>query len=810
VSLSVPRFSIPRFSILIPAHNLGPLIDACLASLQAQTWPREDFEVIVADDASEDDTVARARACQGLVLTVLAAEPGTPPQGPGSARNRALAAARGDYVVFLDGDDALVPQALARLAEVVQPTAPDLVAYDWTPWPGGEPGRRKDWPALEGDREARVRAYLAMECDGSVIYTAMKRAFLQAHDLAFRPGLHEDIDFIFQAYWHARSINLLHEPVYLKRDRPGSVVQGIGPAHVTGYVAAWQAIRQTLEQAGALARYAAPLAIGLNGMIGVVVGKIFALHPDPAARQALLATLFTELQARHPAHLAQTDRRNESRYDRIANAFLAAAAAPVSLSAYALAGPFTMGPDGTPPASPPLLVGRTSVRQVGLKPDLQPDLQSQASPAETPSLGCEDLMQSVFLAPNEIRTCCKRFFHNGAMQGDVVLLRAGQGDPAPSPEAILSAKQDLLSRIRAGEATPCTGCPWLRQDTWPELNTLRIRHLSFEQNSVCSMHCTYCSERYYGGEKAAYDVAGLYQGLKASGALAGCDSVVWGGGEPTIAKEFKGLIQGVVADLHPRYNKIFSNSLKYIPVVSELLAAGQASLTTSIDAGAPETFLAIRGVKGFDKVLKNLRRYLDEGARDITVKYILCEENIDAANLDGFLAGVVRHQLTPASFQISANFKDEVLSETAALGALKLLTGLTGLGAAQVHMDDHLQPRIARFAHAHPGLLRQHFGDLLADPEALPRVAVWGAGQYAWRMIRESAFFRRAQVAYFVDMDTSKVGRSFMDHPVRAPEALLQDTLPIVLGASARRQAIQDKLAQLGAGPERLVQGLIV
>lgn len=98
----------PLISVVIPTFNRAPLILDAVASVQAQTWPY--WELLVIDDGSTDDTVARLEALGEPRLRVIR----TSHAGLAAvARNRGLREVRGDYVAFLDSDDAWQPTKLA-------------------------------------------------------------------------------------------------------------------------------------------------------------------------------------------------------------------------------------------------------------------------------------------------------------------------------------------------------------------------------------------------------------------------------------------------------------------------------------------------------------------------------------------------------------------------------------------------------------------------------------------------------------------------------------------------------------------------
>src|SRR5215212_10925703 len=97
----------PLVSVIIPAYNAGRTITAAVGSVLAQTF--RDYEIVVADDGSTDDT-GQCVARFGERVTYLRQDNA----GPASARNLALRHATGKYVAFLDADDVWLPRKLER------------------------------------------------------------------------------------------------------------------------------------------------------------------------------------------------------------------------------------------------------------------------------------------------------------------------------------------------------------------------------------------------------------------------------------------------------------------------------------------------------------------------------------------------------------------------------------------------------------------------------------------------------------------------------------------------------------------------
>ena len=104
---------VPRFSVIIPTYNRAALLREALESVFAQSFM--DYEVIVVDDGSADNTAALI-ACYGDRIRYCRQEN----SGPGAARNLGIQNATGEYVAFLDSDDLWFPWTLSSYNALIE------------------------------------------------------------------------------------------------------------------------------------------------------------------------------------------------------------------------------------------------------------------------------------------------------------------------------------------------------------------------------------------------------------------------------------------------------------------------------------------------------------------------------------------------------------------------------------------------------------------------------------------------------------------------------------------------------------------
>lgn len=223
----------PAVSVLMPCLNAAATLEAAVASVRAQVWT--DWELIIADDGSQDDSLQRARALaqQDVRITVLPAPHGTQRGGAAATRNRALEVARGRYIAFLDADDTWRPAKLARQIEAMETSgaafccsAYDVHRFGRTPYTRPVPARMRRDDLLRGNRVGCLTA----------IYDAQTLGKQPMPDIPMR----HDYALWLHLLTLTPAVIGVNEVLADHHRRPGSL--SAGPLHAS--LATWRMLRR--------------------------------------------------------------------------------------------------------------------------------------------------------------------------------------------------------------------------------------------------------------------------------------------------------------------------------------------------------------------------------------------------------------------------------------------------------------------------------------------------------------------------------------------------------------------------------------
>jgi glycosyltransferase involved in cell wall biosynthesis len=206
-----------RVSVIVPVCKAETTIREAIASVDAQAF--RDGEIIVVDDASPDRTAEIVRTEFPRVTLI-----GLPDnRGPAAARNAGIAKAGGEWIAFLDGDDAWLPWRLALQFDALREN-PDAVLLCGGVSLFGEPAPGA--PAAEAARRATRRVALEEFIDDNPVPTSTVLARAETvrrvggFDERFRGP--EDID-LWMRMAAAGPVVKIELPLARYRERPGSL-----------------------------------------------------------------------------------------------------------------------------------------------------------------------------------------------------------------------------------------------------------------------------------------------------------------------------------------------------------------------------------------------------------------------------------------------------------------------------------------------------------------------------------------------------------------------------------------------------------
>lgn len=293
--------SAPIVTLIVPGRDIAAFAPAALDSLRAQTESR--WRAILIDDGSTDETGAifdAAAAIDSRFTTIHHAAS----RGLGAARNIGLERVDTGYLGFLDADDELAPDALARMTGTLEETGSDFVAGAYVrsraQGVGYVAGRVQPWvaAATAPERLGTTLAAHPQAVSNIVAWSKVSRTAFW-HDLRFPEGVAYEDQVVAQLmYTRARTFDVIPDVVVQWRLRADgtSITQGKAQLPVLrDYLAALRGGIRVLHEAGARASVTARIELILAMDVAPLL-EIANDHPDPAYA-AEVDTFIAELRA---------------------------------------------------------------------------------------------------------------------------------------------------------------------------------------------------------------------------------------------------------------------------------------------------------------------------------------------------------------------------------------------------------------------------------------------------------------------------------------------------------------------------------
>ena len=213
-----------RVSVIIPVYNGLPWVKQAVSSVLLQSAANAPTEIILVDNGSSDGST---EVLNGLAKVYSNVKVITETEkGAGAARNAGISAAKGEYVMFLDADDVLFPDAIEKLLAVadknksrVDFATSSLIMFDEDESGPVVPfGGDNTYEIVSGIDDRTLGVWSMLFSDFGPCAKIYRRKFLIENGIKFPSGINfEDNSFVFDVYLRASHFGVLRRPTYMYR-----------------------------------------------------------------------------------------------------------------------------------------------------------------------------------------------------------------------------------------------------------------------------------------------------------------------------------------------------------------------------------------------------------------------------------------------------------------------------------------------------------------------------------------------------------------------------------------------------------------
>lgn len=235
---------------------------------------------------------------------------------------------------------------------------------------------------------------------------------------------------------------------------------------------------------------------------------------------------------------------------------------------------------------------------------------------------CRYVDNGIDFERKSVAICCKMPHQRSE---DILLVKNYQGGQVDW-NRLFEVKAQIRDDLWQGNInSQCNGCYYLNEIVGDEgsevkdnFDTIVLNH--FE---TCNSLCFYCTKVHDKLPDPEYDFLPVFKDMVAKKLLTEDVFVFFGGGEPTLLKEFEKLLEEFFKN--KIYNCIIhSSAIKFSPAIAKGLKNKQFEVITSIDSGTRETYKKVKNVDCFDKVFENLKKYVKASdSSNVKIKYII-------------------------------------------------------------------------------------------------------------------------------------------------------------------------------------------
>lgn len=202
-----------KLSIIVPVYNVEKYIHKCLESVYSQDVPMDIFEVIVVNDGTPDNSMTVVQEFNRKYENLKIIEQEN--QGLSMARNNGLAAAKGEYVWFVDSDDSIMPHSISYILKNIEKEKAHIFISKLVIINENSNDEKNEYDSNYSG-ELRGKKYLFSKLpSGTAQRYVIQKEFLISNNLFFTRGIyHEDTEFGVKILYLAHRVYILNYPIY--------------------------------------------------------------------------------------------------------------------------------------------------------------------------------------------------------------------------------------------------------------------------------------------------------------------------------------------------------------------------------------------------------------------------------------------------------------------------------------------------------------------------------------------------------------------------------------------------------------------
>ena len=265
-----------KVSIIIPYYKNHNLLINCVGSIIQQSIKKRIYEIIIINDNPNLKLNKNKFLCKNMTIINNSLN-----LGPGLSRNKGIKKSKGEYILFVDSDDLVKSNYLKMIFSYIEKYNFDVLTFN----------SRFNLKLKNNQKYFILKKLLNAKIDTSVIYSIFKKNLLIKNKIIFKPGVHEDIYFLFLTYKNANKIKFLKTNIYLKNNINNSIINKISKSRIKDYFQAYNDVTYACKKdpffknKDKLNRY---INTGQNGYFYDIINEVIRLEINIAKVNKLI------------------------------------------------------------------------------------------------------------------------------------------------------------------------------------------------------------------------------------------------------------------------------------------------------------------------------------------------------------------------------------------------------------------------------------------------------------------------------------------------------------------------------------------